>query len=355
MNKEKTVIGIRADGNAQIGMGHLMRCISMAKALEKEAVSVVFFTATDESGEVISQNHLECQILDGDEYRMEKEVPVLLQMIKDFEVDLLLVDSYQVTEAYMHALDLVCPVFYMDDTGEKIFPVSGIINYNIYGQDMPYMEKCRPDVKLLLGSGYAPVKAEFTETAYEVRRDVQKILLTMGGSDSLNIAGELGKKLLQRTREQISLELICGKFNPHRQELERMAQENPRLHVLTDVQDMWNKMADADIAVSAAGSTMYELSALGVPTVCCYYVENQRRIAEGFAEHTKVVNAGNYAEDSEKTLERIAQEIESLIGNYEKRAVLSASMKEVADGQGARRLAQQLKCYAERDNKTKTE
>ena len=81
-----------------------------------------------------------------------------------------------------------------------------------------------------------------------------------------------------------SIWLICGRFNPHLQELLRLQDAEERVHVLVDVADMWNKLALADVVVAAAGSTMYELSTIGVPTVCCYYVENQRRLAEGFAE-----------------------------------------------------------------------
>lgn len=355
MKDKKTVIGIRADGSVQIGMGHLMRCISIAKALERERTAVLFFTANEESREVIQSHGFACHVLVGELQNMDEELPELLQALKIQNVELLLVDSYRVTKNYMRTLNKVCPVFYMDDMGESFFEISGVINYNIYGQELSYKENRKAGTTLLLGSSYAPVKQEFTEQHYEVQKEVRKILLTMGGSDSLNIAGTLGKRLLACTDKQICLEVICGKFNPHREELEKLSQENPRLYVLTDVQDMWKEMASADIAISAAGSTMYELSTLGVPAVCCYYVENQRRIAEGFARYTEVVNAGNYADNGEKTVERIVREVQRLTGDYDKRKALSVSMQKVTDGQGAGRLARQLKIYAEREQETKTE
>ena len=53
-------------------------------------------------------------------------------------------------------------------------------------------------------------------------------------------------------------------------------------------------MRDSDIAVTAGGSTMYELSALGVPMVCFSFVDNQERIVEGFVERGLVGFGGNY-------------------------------------------------------------
>lgn len=365
----KPIIAIRADGNETLGMGHLMRCMSIAKALEKQGSQCVFFVAQEQAGAFIREKGFACEVLGTDYLNMEAELPRLRELMENYmskqsdkremadckyevaervpyaeesSIKLWLVDSYQITQSYLQELQKMCPVFYLDDTGERIFEADGLINYNIYGDELAYEAKCPREMKLLLGAGYAPVKEEFVQTPYTVREDVQNVLITMGGSDKLNITGVLSQSLLQRLPKEIELTLICGRFNPHLQELLKLEESNPRVHVLVDVADMWNKLAQADMAVAAAGSTMYELSAMGVPTVCCYYVENQRRIAEGFATKVGMCNAGDFSVDSAVVLEKLTEAVCELAADGAKRKALSERMKQVADGQGAVRIAKAL-------------
>ena len=339
---EKITVGIRADGNGTIGMGHLMRCMSIAYGLQEQGMECAFYTAGREAGKVLTEKGFFCRVLDTDYRDMESELPLLKQLLKESGCRLLLVDSYQMTQKYLDQLMEQCPVFYMDDMGTAGLTADGIINHNIYGQELGYEAWCPAGTMLLLGAGYAPVKKAFTETAYHVRDRVSRIMITMGGSDTLNIAGQLGERLLRMLPEETELDIICGRFNPHLDTLKEMAGLENRLHILVDVQDMWNKMAAVDIAVSAAGSTMYELSAMGVPTVCCYYVENQRRIAEGFGEKVQMVNAGDFSAEEEAVLDRLCQEVCRLAKDTDARKALSGRMKQVADGRGAERIAREL-------------
>lgn len=380
----KPIIAIRADGNETLGMGHLMRCMSIAKALEKRGAQCVFFVAQEQAGVFIREKGFCCEVLGTDYRDMEAELPRLKEIVGRYSVklacesgmlesqttkllcakemvqcdileqaqrealvendtlNLWLVDSYQITRKYLQELQKMCPVFYLDDTGAQVYEADGVINYNIYGDELEYTSKCPEAMKLLLGANYAPVKEEFVKTPYTVREDVQNVLITMGGSDKLNITGVLSQSLLQKLPERIELTLICGRFNPHLQELLQLQERNKRVHVLVDVADMWKHMSQADVAVSAAGSTMYELSAMGVPTVCCYYVENQRRIAEGFASKVGMCNAGDFSAEPETVLKRMTEAVCELVADRAAREALSGRMKQVADGQGAVRIAREL-------------
>lgn len=353
-------IAIRADGSAQIGMGHLMRCLSIALALKEYQANVMFVTNNVQSQTFVIEKGFACQLLSGQYPAMEEEVEDTIAILQAQEVHLLLVDSYQATETYLSRLNSVVPVFYLDDLGRMGLPVSGLINYNIYGQDMSYQENYPEETTLLLGSRYAPVKAPFKNTPYEVREKVSNILITMGGSDALNIAGQLGEILLDALPQEVSLTLICGRFSPHLAELQAMAQASSTTHVssaskaaqnqayqrvqvLTDVSDMWNVMQKCDLAIAAAGSTMYELCTMGVPTICCYYVENQRRIAECFGKDTSMLNAGDFSKEPEQVLQAIKAQAVKLVESRQLRKQLSEEMHKVSDGMGAYRIADILR------------
>lgn len=338
--KEKPIIAIRADGNEVLGMGHLMRCMSIGKALEKQGAYCVFLVAQEKAGAFIREKGFACEVLNTDFRNMEMEFPRITELVKEYEPKLWLVDSYQITAKYIKELQKVCPVFVLDDMGEQNFEADGIINYNIYGDEMVYSN--RENVRCLLGAKYAPVREEFSQKTYGIQDEVQNVLITMGGSDKLNITGTLCKCLLERLPDKIHVTLICGRFNPHLPELLGLQEAESRVHVLVDVPDMWNKLAMAEVVISAAGSTMYELSSMGVPTVCCYYVENQRRLAEGFAGKVGLCNAGDYSKEPTVVLERLTDAVCELVKNREYRQKLSQHMKEVADGQGAARIAEEL-------------
>ena len=355
-------IAIRADGSAQIGMGHLMRCLSIALALRDEQTQVFFITNNEQSMTFLTEKGFVCELLPGQYEDMEAELEDTSAILKERSVRLLLVDSYQATAGYLERLNAEVSVFYLDDLGRMGLPVSGLINYNIYGQNMSYEKYYQADTRLILGSQYAPVKAAFRNTPYEVREKVSNILITMGGSDALNIAGQLGERLLKVLPEDVRLTLVCGRFSPHLEEVRALAadagfvsqtdlseqteEKKSRVQVLTDVSDMWNVMQKCDLAIAAAGSTMYELCTMGVPTICCYYVENQRRMAECFGCETSMLNAGDFSKEPEAVLCAMSEQVLKLLESDSMRRKLSAEMHAVADGMGAWRIAEALKEFA---------
>lgn len=341
--KKKPIIVIRADGNEVLGMGHLMRCTAIAKALEIQGAHCVFFVAQEKAGAFIREKGFACEVLYTDFENMKTEFARIEELVKKYEPGLWLVDSYRITAGYIEELQKISPVFILDDMGELDFGADGIINYNIYGDKVVYAKAGA--AKCLLGAKYAPVREAFSESSYELRYRVRNVLITMGGSDKLDIAGTLCKRLLERLPEEIDITLICGRFNPHLQKLMLLQESERRVHVLLDVADMWNKMAAADVVISAAGSTLYELSTMGVPTVCCYYVENQRRLAEGFAEKVGLCNAGDYSKEPEAVLREMTDEVCRLVDDGEYRRKLSESMKGVTDGQGAGKIAKELLAF----------
>lgn len=339
---KKPIIAIRVDGNEYIGTGHLVRCMCMARALEKQGAHCVFFVAQEQAGAFVREKGFECMVLNTDYSNMEAELPELIKVAKEYAPKLWLVDSYQVTREYLRGLGQVYPVVHMDDTGDLVFESDGLINYNIYGEEMDYESKCSPQMRLLLGAKYAPVKEEFTKIPYRISEDVQNVLITMGGSDKLNITGKFCQCLLKCLPENIHFTLICGRFNPHLQELTELQKMNSRVQVLVDVPDMWNKLAMADVAISAGGTTMYELCAMGIPTVCCYYVENQRRVAEGFASGVQLCNLGDFSKEPDIVLSGLSEAVSELVENRELREELSKRMKSIVDGHGAERIAKWL-------------
>lgn len=349
MDDGKKVLYIRADGNGQIGLGHVMRCLSIADGLRRHGGAAVFVTADEKPAELIRGRGYEMMALGTDYRDMEGEIEALEQALKRRNAGFLLIDSYYANKKYLGSASKWVCTGYLDDYGQKTIPADLILNYNIYADRMPYQKLyLNRQTQLLLGSTYAPLRAEFGNTGYEARPKAQQILVTAGGADYLNIAGQFVEKMLHETAEDMVYHVVSGPFHAYREELLSIGRKYPNVVIHENVTQMAELMAKCDIAVSAAGSTLYELCAVGVPTVYFYFVDNQELPARYFEQDTRMVNAGNFASEPEQTLHHMTAAVQSLIKSYEKRRLISDSMKQITDGHGAERVAECLMAYMER-------
>jgi len=343
---------IRADGNEKIGMGHIMRCLSIAQALRAAGRDVMFLTADEKPSEVIASYGFEYHILFTYYDEMDVELPQLVMLLPMGAEKIsgqsnrpeILIDSYYVTPFYLQNLQLTATVILMDDLKTRVFPCDILVNYNIYAQNLGYEKEYSLDTKLLLGHEYAPLRPEFAVKPEPVREDVKNILLTTGGGDSCHMALAFAKEIIGADARQksVSYHIVCGPFSTDTGKLKELAAECPQIQIHEQVSDMAKLMKACDLAVSAAGSTFYELCALGIPTVGFYFAANQRMNMEAFSEKTPILNAGDFSADPQQVLFFIKKEIEILSESYELRLKISQAVSTLVDGKGAERLAAKL-------------
>lgn len=336
---------IRADGNEQIGMGHVMRCLTIAAALERLGERVLFLTADEGPAELIEKRGFALRVLSTRYDEMEAELPRLMGILKENGTKIL-VDSYFVTFRYLEKLRAAGKVILLDDEKRAVYPCDGLINYNIFGSMLGYEKEYPAQTKLFLGCAYAPLREQFRACAYTVRERAADILLTTGGGDSCHMALAMAKRLAEKrgaSGEKFPVwHIVCGPYHPDVRELEDLAAERGYLQIHKNVTHMSQLMGECDIAVSAAGSTLYELCGVGVPTVGFYFAENQRRNMETFAALTRMRNAGDYSAKPQRVLDLIEEEVETLCRERMLREEICQSMKRIVDGAGADRLAEGL-------------
>ena len=194
---------IRADGNTEIGMGHVMRCLSIAEAVAEMdgQPKPVFLTADEGCCHLISDRGFQSIVLNTDYRDMMSELPQLAKLL-DKENDIILVDSYQVSEEYYMALGQLAKVACLEDMGEP-YPVDLLINYNIYGTQLEanYQKQSGDDREstchdrhpgqVLLGVEYMPLRKAFQlPSKYVVKDKVTDVTITTGGSDPYFAAGD---------------------------------------------------------------------------------------------------------------------------------------------------------------------
>lgn len=335
---------IRADGNSEIGMGHIMRCLSIAEASYSEKkIKPVFILADACCRELISDRGFESIVLDTDYREMESELLAVSKILE--KDDIILVDSYQVTVKYYRELGKLCKTACLEDMGEP-YPVDILINYNIYGTKLRAKYESNPDKeilprKVLLGLEYMPLRNDFRSgLEYDVRDKVTDVMLTTGGSDPLYAAGSILEAIT--AFKNITIHTVSGPFN---QNIDRLKLEYGRCEnvvIYENLKDMKALMKKCDIVITATGSTIYEVSALGVPMICFYFAENQRQGADEIVHLTDIVNAGCFARDPKGTVNNIYIALLRSIGDLEYRRAIHFQEKRLVDGNGALRIVEKL-------------
>lgn len=355
------MVVIRADANSKIGMGHVMRCLSVADALLKRGEEVLFVTADDTPVPLLTKKGVPYRVLHTDYADMEAELPGLLCILQELtqRADIaILVDSYYVTEKYLAALKKRITTIYMDDIYAFSYPVDMLINYNIYGEEMGYEKDAAfADTKLLLGTKYVPLRAEFTVGAGYVqsRKELSLgvanvtpaeeggILITTGGSDSFNLAGQLLMEAMKYDAlKEKEYHVVSGSLNPHIGELQALAKKHENIHIHCNVTNMAELMAESEVALSAGGSTLYELCAMGVPVIAFSFAENQEHLVQTFVKRGIAQYGGNYRTDGNKMIQNTIAGLETLLEDKNLRTEYRKKARTLVDGKGADRIAEAI-------------
>ena len=353
------MIGIRTDANARIAMGHVMRCLSIAKQLVKYHQEVIFILSENDAKELISKNGFPCICLNNHYDEKEAELKSLTEVMERYAIDRLIVDSYEVTEHYLAVLKEKVNLIYIDDINAFRYPVDWLINYSFQTNEAVYRSrKYDRHTKLLLGETYIPLREEFGGSAIEIRKRAESLLITTGGTDEFDMITSLIEKIDQTGCREMKKYIVAGKFYRFRDKLEHLREKDPLMEIYQDIPNMYEVMKQADIAVSAGGTTLAELCACGIPTICFTMADNQMAGAMAFADAGLMYYAGDVREcvfteedikDDKTTktrktaktavLDNIVDHLVIMRDQVDLRRKMAEKMKKSIDGKGAKRIA----------------
>lgn len=345
------MIYIRTDGNGEIGIGHVMRCLSIAEEYRHQGGEAIFLMADERAADLIKKNGFSYICLNSVWNDLEQELDTMIEITEEKKIPLLLVDSYFVTEKYLSALRKHTRIAYIDDIDQFIYPVDILINYNVYAEQLDYPWRYRDagvTAKFVLGCRYAPLREEFRGRVRSISQRVQKVLITTGGTDIYDVTGHLLEHLSkQRWFPELEFEVIAGRFNSHIGELAAKWERYDNIRFHYNVTDMADYMMACDVAVTAGGSTVYELMACGTPAIVYTLADNQRDIAKTVSEMELIPWAGDVRKDINLCCCTIMNIIEEYIRNYRRKQV-SKRMQKLVDGYGGKRLVALLRTYDSR-------
>lgn len=328
---------VRVDANEHIATGHLMRCLSIADAAKGLGVETTFIMADGGARELVQRKGHRLIVLDTPWDDLDREIGPITAVIEKERLSRLLVDTYQVTERYLAALSERVKVAYIDDLDQFHYPVDTLICYAAYAAKFDHPSKYK-DTRLLLGTKYAPLRPEFCGLKEKAIGDgIERILVLSGGADPLNAMQMVLDVLAEHPAAHI--DAICGMYNPNFDRLRQRYGSRKNISLHRSTEDIVSYMKSADLAVSAGGTTLYELCACGTPTISYAIADNQIDNVSWFDEEHIIECAGDVrAGDISGELRRLL----STYGDRTYRQNVSARMQTIVDGNGARRIVEHV-------------
>ena len=343
------MILVRADANEVIATGHIMRCLSIAKELEKCGEVIKFVTADSFAETLILEAGFETICLNTVWNEMEKELSQLLEVINKYKPSWILIDSYSVTDRYLEVLRQHTRVAYLDDINSFLYPVDLLINYNMYAESYHYearYKKAGLSTQCYIGTSYAPLREEFTNIKKVISNKVTKILITSGGTDNYNVTGHILQRLeSEEWFHEKEFYVILGKFNNNKELLQQQWRNYTNVHFLIAINNISDYMKLCDLAITAGGVTTYELCACGIPSIMYTLADNQLDIARTVQEKQLIRWVGDVRSNMMDCMEAIVTYLTEIIEDEEKRKELSARMQSFVDGKGCKRIARILLEY----------
>lgn len=342
-------IAIRADGSPFIGMGHVMRCLSLAAALRQSGHNVEFFSRFEpglsrirEQGFAVRQ--VEGGLPDGaeKEYEPAQDTEIVCQLLAGSNYEGLITDSYRLDADYFRQVRrLVKASFYIDDLNRFPVAIDAVINGNINAEELGY-DAWPSAIQRWLGCRYNLLRPEFAAlTQRETPRAVDNILIVLGGGDAGELLVFLAESLLKSAQaRQFKLQLVAPAKSLADDRLTKLAQHYPaQVQIQREVTAMAQLMQRCDMAISAGGSTLYELCAAGVPRLAVVLASNQQRIVETMVRQGVTWSLGAAAE---LNAGKIAAAVDSLVQDWPERNRLAQQGRQLVDGQGALRIAHKM-------------
>lgn len=325
LNTQKTIIFL-TEGSASMGHGHLTRCVALSQAFAERGLLSRFIVHGDDSVD---------KVLNGLDYYKIDWLSEKNEVYKFLGGKTVFIDTFSISEKMLDEIASQYPVVVIDDFLRRRHHNSVVIDWTINSENKYYFKR-EISSHYLVGAKYTALRQPFwTPKKYSIKKNIETILITFGSGDIRGLIPRM-INLLSKKFPEIKKVVILGGNSKSKEIVESMSKINTCLIVGASAEDMKDYMYAADLAIASGGQTLYELAAVGVPTISVMLIDNQADDIlgwqeVGFTEHAGMWDSDNLEDEVEKCIDRLS--LESV------RYSRSRIGKALIDGQGARRIA----------------
>lgn len=354
----KTAI-IRVDSSIEIGSGHVMRCLTLARDLHENGYKVTFVTRKHEGNLInyilssefdvielkkpLKNGKFESQLQHSQWLgtSQEEDAKDTLRELKTFKsIDLLVVDHYAIDYNWERFFrNIAKRIFIIDDLADRKHECDVLLDQNFYlNMKSRYDALVNKDCKLMLGPKYALLRKEFKEAREQIKErngKIKRILVFFGGSDLTNETTKALHAIQLLNRKDITFDVVVGASNPYKEKVKILIDSIANVNYHYQVSNMANLMLKADMSIGAGGSTTWERCCLGLPSLIIVVAENQRETTIDLAKTKAIVYLGS---DSNVTVGKLFKELNNFITDSEVYLQVAKGSKKIVDGNGSKRV-----------------
>ena len=253
----------------------------------------------------------------------------------------IVVDSHESTPEYLRLIRSAG--FYVisrDDLSLSPFPCQMVINGNLDAENLSY-KSSSGDTQFLLGTKYMVLGKQFEEQTPRLNStSVKNVLVILGGADPRDLMPRL-LSYLDNLPEDFKVTAVIGDFFGNIASVESSAKSaNRPVRLVYSPPSIFTLMAEADLTISAAGQTLYELACVGCPTVAFSIAANQKTHLAMMEDTGVLVSAGDA--DVDDVVSKSGMSLSTLMADNDKREAMTAAGQKLIDGKGAQRVARKI-------------
>jgi UDP-2,4-diacetamido-2,4,6-trideoxy-beta-L-altropyranose hydrolase len=275
---------VRADGNSQIGFGHVMRCLAIVNASQFE--QILWFSSNEI--EALLQQNTNVPI----QFFYLKSEDNFCQFLQN--TDLVILDGYQFNIALQQLIHASgAKLVLIDDLANNIISADLIINPTPGIQASTY-QSTRPTISMI-GLNYALLRPPFIALAKEtqIEKEIGSVMICMGGADPNNYT----KQILENTiREDfVVIHVVTGAGFIYHDTLNTFDDERIIFHNNLNAYEMTALMSKCEWGIYPSSGIVLEGLAAQQGIIAGITAENQRLVHKGHLDLKTIIDAGDFS------------------------------------------------------------
>ncbi len=325
-------IAFRADGGSELGIGHIMRCLTLADRFNSMGFNILFISSPFELSiqKKITDRGFELRFIEENKGTDSEQC---INIIKDYFAKILIVDHYSFDKSWEKQLKVnVGEIVVIDDLANRHHDCDFLID-SAYGRsERDYDKLVNGNCKLLLSTDYIILRPEFSKMrllALNKRENttrINRVLINFGGTDTLNLSIPC-IEILKRVGFVGGIDILISSAYSNMVELKSFCSNLNDVILHVDSSNVAELMLNSDIAIGSLGTSTWERCSLGLPCISIVVADNQSNIA---------IQLDRYGAIDLTTIQDVENCIVSYIKSFntEKWRLLSDQAFTLCDGNG---------------------
>lgn len=353
-------VTFRVDASTTMGIGHVMRCLTLAQALRESGYQSLFVcrTHTGHLCDVIAERGFAVARLAvnpalsvakqgepqhaawlGDSWEVDVEQTRRAMSELGGTPEWIVTDHYAIERRWHSALrPMTRRILAIDDLADRDHDCDLLLDQNLV-PDMQrrYFGRLPEKAIALLGPEYAllqPIYAELRKQAKPRSGAIRRLVVFFGGADNGNLTGRVVDAFLRLRRPEVSVDVVITQAMRHADAVRRQVAGHDNIRLHTGLPTLAHLIFEADLAIGAGGATSWERLCLGLPALVITLAENQRPLAEGLVQAGLIRWLGHTDTTTEQT---IADALGELLRDGLEES-WSRNCLDAVDGQGLQRV-----------------